>query len=600
MKKMIVLFIGVVLLAMMTGCGHTHSYSKTVAPPSCTGKGYTTYTCDCGDSYIDNETAALGHTWGEWLVTKEPTTTAEGEETRTCSVCKTEETRPVAVLEDTTHLISTPEDFDKLVNSSETFRMTNDIDLSGIEWTPIVDFSGTLLGNGYTIKNLTITAKESNVGFFSVLYGTVQNLCFENASITVTSSNECVGILCGQFDGDEISKITVSGNVMAERCSYVGGIVGYTYKSGDVSYYDLKNSANITGKDCTGGILGGIKNDTYGSTSYTMEFSNLENSGEVNGSKYTGGVVGYLYGYNSSGSSYSTVVSMSEFTNTGAVTGTTYVGGLVGYGHSDDVTSSIMNSSNNSAVTAEAVVGTIAGWLENVGIESCNNEGSTLVVSKYITDDGEKYAYAGGLVGRGAWAKDCTNYAAIQYTGAGSCVGGIFGYVESSEDRILEKLTNHADISGAKHTGGIAGYVVKQEDVIIKDLKNSGKITGKDYTGGVLGDITDRTKSSDSYKMEFSNLENSGEVNGSKYTGGIVGYLCGEETWSSSGIITVSMSEFTNTGAVTGTTYVGGLVGYGYSDDSTSSITKYSSNGTVTGTENTGDVAGKLDGIVIE
>ena len=35
---------------------HTHSYTETVTPPTCKDKGYTTYTCSCGHSYVDNYT----------------------------------------------------------------------------------------------------------------------------------------------------------------------------------------------------------------------------------------------------------------------------------------------------------------------------------------------------------------------------------------------------------------------------------------------------------------------------------------------------------------------------------------------------------------
>ena len=40
---------------------HEHSYEAVVTEPTCTEAGYTTYTCECGDSYIADETAALGH-----------------------------------------------------------------------------------------------------------------------------------------------------------------------------------------------------------------------------------------------------------------------------------------------------------------------------------------------------------------------------------------------------------------------------------------------------------------------------------------------------------------------------------------------------------
>ena len=65
-----------------------HSYTSAVTAPTCTAKGYTTYTCSkCGDSYKDAYTNALGHAWDEGTVTKEPTCTKDGVRTYTCGTC---------------------------------------------------------------------------------------------------------------------------------------------------------------------------------------------------------------------------------------------------------------------------------------------------------------------------------------------------------------------------------------------------------------------------------------------------------------------------------------------------------------------------------
>ena len=40
---------------------HEHDYTAAVTDPTCTEQGYTTYTCECGDSYIDDYVDALGH-----------------------------------------------------------------------------------------------------------------------------------------------------------------------------------------------------------------------------------------------------------------------------------------------------------------------------------------------------------------------------------------------------------------------------------------------------------------------------------------------------------------------------------------------------------
>ncbi len=43
-----------------------HSYDKVVTAPTCTEKGYTTYTCSvCGDSYVADYVDALGHSYSE-------------------------------------------------------------------------------------------------------------------------------------------------------------------------------------------------------------------------------------------------------------------------------------------------------------------------------------------------------------------------------------------------------------------------------------------------------------------------------------------------------------------------------------------------------
>ena len=45
------------------GAVHEHSYTAVVTDPTCTEDGYTTYTCSCGDSYVADKVAALGHNY---------------------------------------------------------------------------------------------------------------------------------------------------------------------------------------------------------------------------------------------------------------------------------------------------------------------------------------------------------------------------------------------------------------------------------------------------------------------------------------------------------------------------------------------------------
>ena len=70
---------------------HTHSYtSKETKAATCTEKGVKTFTCSCGDTYTENINAK-GHAWGDWKVTKEPSTSEKGKAQRKCTTCSATE-----------------------------------------------------------------------------------------------------------------------------------------------------------------------------------------------------------------------------------------------------------------------------------------------------------------------------------------------------------------------------------------------------------------------------------------------------------------------------------------------------------------------------
>lgn len=62
-----------------------HTYQTEIKQPTCTEKGYTTYTCSCGYSYISDEVSALGHSYD--TVVADATCTDSGTVTKTCAVC---------------------------------------------------------------------------------------------------------------------------------------------------------------------------------------------------------------------------------------------------------------------------------------------------------------------------------------------------------------------------------------------------------------------------------------------------------------------------------------------------------------------------------
>ena len=97
-----------------------HQYESVVTAPTCTKGGYTTYTCHCGDSYVDDHTDATGHSWDEGVITKEPTTEAEGEKIYTCANCGETYVEILAKKQDVHYEI--PEDNSVIIPDNDCFE----------------------------------------------------------------------------------------------------------------------------------------------------------------------------------------------------------------------------------------------------------------------------------------------------------------------------------------------------------------------------------------------------------------------------------------------------------------------------------------------
>lgn len=77
-----------------------HDYLVSVVPATCEEGGYTLHTCkNCGHSYVDNETPATGHSFGNWEITTAADCFRDGLETRTCH-CGETETRVIPASSD--------------------------------------------------------------------------------------------------------------------------------------------------------------------------------------------------------------------------------------------------------------------------------------------------------------------------------------------------------------------------------------------------------------------------------------------------------------------------------------------------------------------
>ena len=77
---------------------HYHNYNAVITLPTCTAQGYTTYTCECNDTYVVDYVDALGHDMSDFYVAKDVACEVDGEEKSECSRCDYYETKSIPAL----------------------------------------------------------------------------------------------------------------------------------------------------------------------------------------------------------------------------------------------------------------------------------------------------------------------------------------------------------------------------------------------------------------------------------------------------------------------------------------------------------------------
>lgn len=199
------------------------------------------------------------------------------------------------------------ENFQTALTLSGNFALTENINLTGLSWSPIENFSGTLDGNGFIITT-------DNYLFSSINNATVKNLgiVFEdeqNFYISNTSISSSFGMLAKSCDASVIEECFVKGdfNVVVNASSYIGGIVGKVDNGTIIKNCYTNVDINVTQQsslaDCTaiGGLLGYCNNSivqncfSLGTINcdVDVEATSLETDfliggfvGQVNGSEY--------------------------------------------------------------------------------------------------------------------------------------------------------------------------------------------------------------------------------------------------------------------------------------------------------------------------
>ena len=214
----------------------------------------------------------------------------------------------------------------KLVNeewkSDINITLTADINLSGIDWTPIgIDYNhqytGTFNGGGHTITGLTVTTSDQYAGLFGYIGsgGKVKDVTLENVQITSDNSSGYAGGVAGDSWGT-IENCSVSGSVSGT--TFAGGVVGSQWGG---SITGCNSSATVKGVIFAGGIAGETNSGASLTGCYATGDVTVENDGTNN--SHAGGVVGY-----NGGGTLTACYATGSVTGSGS--GTIYVGGVTG------------------------------------------------------------------------------------------------------------------------------------------------------------------------------------------------------------------------------------------------------------------------------
>lgn len=192
------------------------------------------------------------------------------------------------------------------------------------------------------------------------------------------------------------------------------------------------------------------------------------------------------------------------------------VGGFVGA--VKDSVSSIINCTNNGAVTGKTAVGGIAG-ISYGAIAGCINTGNVTGTKS-----------VGGIVGdnySNAAIEKCSNYGDIKSSDTWAIAGGIVACQRTYGE--ISKTSNYGDVTcgnGASSyaPGGIIGFVYNygSAKVTINECMNIGNVTAElatAYPGAIIGD----TRST----VEIKNTINLGKVIGGAGQGRVIGSVSG-------------------------------------------------------------------------
>ena len=196
-----------------------------------------------------------------------------------------------------------------------TWVLNTDIDLNGIDWTPIAGFHGTFDGNDKTISNMNasfLAENDKGTADFGVEC-IIKDVTFDKANITGT---EGVGVVVSNAYGVTIENVKVTDSTVIGT-KYVGGIVGVVNKGiSTITGCTVTNSTIKADGEDANGKVGGI----VGFLSVGKATGNTVTGCTISGPECVGGIAGRGGSGDGSATIYGNTVSGNTVTGTDTAT----------------------------------------------------------------------------------------------------------------------------------------------------------------------------------------------------------------------------------------------------------------------------------------
>lgn len=190
----------------------------------------------------------------------------------------------------------------------KTVTLMADIDLSQYKWRPIgysydYTFQGSFDGKDHSICNLYVNERSIDVGLFGRVFQriAIPQVKFKNIRMVnpVVKGESNAGAILGHFHSNQINPMVLFDNCHATGVSIegnyeVGGIMGYSEGSGELTIRNCSSSGVVRGIQYIGGILGDM------SLAFDKKITNCYSSCTVYSFPiypplgFSGGIIGYI------------------------------------------------------------------------------------------------------------------------------------------------------------------------------------------------------------------------------------------------------------------------------------------------------------------